>query len=485
MKKPKEINQDKLVDLMKSLGFLSDTSLCAGFSMMALLAFLANEFHLVCLRLNQLDSFDLANKIKTTLTSRACNRSSKFPPTEIQQLLIDFYIFCEGIEIFHNTKKYREWFDDPHINTESVAEIIPLTESVKLKEMGGCVLVDRWINLYDIDEWVEYLETLTRILQYHSIDFTMTLESIEHRSCLFYANEQKQWLLVDINYLPYLQYSINECPELADKVFEFFSIDLERENKNYLAIETRIFAAGKNQGIIHQILESFKCTTSFQSMHEIIPIKGVAQSFHKVTFAYLAAFYDYPEIIKSLASVEGDLNAKTHFKDTPLATAISQSHINVLKVLLQYVDVNKVPIDHHPPTWHAISNGNIEILKLLLQHGAKTNIQLPNNDSLATFAIKNKQKAMLVLLAQYGEDLSRKDGNGFTPLATAKKEKDRSIIQLLQKHLPKSNPRIKKFLKHTLFAHRLIHSRTKCKFGSNANYHRLDAVKDRRRVTAK
>lgn len=134
---------------------------------------------------------------------------------------------------------------------------------------------------------------------------------------------------------------------------------------------------------------------------------------------------------------------------TPLLSAVSSEHTEVVKMLLETgrVDVKKKNETGRQAIHYAASKGNLEILSLLLQSGASVNardkygetplhraIQARNAENLVALLLEKVQRGQnLLLTTTKGAQVNAQNNQGDTPLHVACVEQNsRVIMQLVQ-----------------------------------------------------
>lgn len=152
------------------------------------------------------------------------------------------------------------------------------------------------------------------------------------------------------------------------------------------------------------------------------------------------------ELCKLLIERGAKLNQQDNLdSETPLFYAIQQNNLEICKLLIEKgADVNIADKYGWTPLHKAAFDGKFEICKLLIEHGVDVNAKITSFYRGFTplhFAAKNGYYKICKLLLEHGADPNAKgkiEGKlsliGYTPLALAKKQKHRDIVQLLKQY---------------------------------------------------
>ncbi|KAF3809119.1 hypothetical protein GCG54_00011315 [Colletotrichum gloeosporioides] len=164
----------------------------------------------------------------------------------------------------------------------------------------------------------------------------------------------------------------------------------------------------------------------------------------------VAAYFELTEIVDMLLLVEASKSGKvsevrrllkqgTHVHgfgpDSPLRSAISNDHKDVVGVLLKYgTDANFGSACEYPLDWAMDMEGEIgDITRLLLDYGADpTKIRT----NLLSFAVRDEDMNMVKLLIEKGVDINAANENSWTALHFAAMNGLLDFVLILLKHLP-------------------------------------------------
>ena len=130
---------------------------------------------------------------------------------------------------------------------------------------------------------------------------------------------------------------------------------------------------------------------------------------------------DRVKILQSIISAGANCNTKNFYGFTPLALAIQNDLVDIVKVLIDHLPLlmyNKIP-GHDLPLCYAVSKDAKKTVNLLLERGANPNI-IYNNMSLLSFAISRVKCISSIditaSLLKYGANINQGSGSNVTPL---------------------------------------------------------------------
>jgi ankyrin repeat protein len=156
--------------------------------------------------------------------------------------------------------------------------------------------------------------------------------------------------------------------------------------------------------------------------------------------------------VRGLLKKGADVNAKNELGKTPLMTAVSGGHTEIVKLLLENKANANVRDGNQDRTilMCAASQGHTEIVGLLLEFGANVNTRsrkgwLADDLELGTFIIPEGRTALYIaaekghtnvvkILLEAGADVNAKARNKHTPLGIAKKNGHKKTVKLLKKY---------------------------------------------------
>lgn len=149
---------------------------------------------------------------------------------------------------------------------------------------------------------------------------------------------------------------------------------------------------------------------------------------NKMGAVAIAIILNDERVLKLLLTYGAKVNEPCCQRLTPLQLSMNKS-VNVSKVLLQNgADVQQVMqmrgsnevFITSPPLIHAVETNNIYLASILLEHGDDVNQCYGEcTNSAIHFAIQQGNCDMLKLLIQYGANLNKRNGRGYTPLGLA------------------------------------------------------------------
>jgi hypothetical protein len=153
-----------------------------------------------------------------------------------------------------------------------------------------------------------------------------------------------------------------------------------------------------------------------------------------------AKFGSVSDVAAALKHKKKALNKKDDEGQTPLATAVVQGEVGVVRFLLeQGADPNipnkngLTPLDHACSRDKAIA---MTLAKLLLDHGANVNTKRPNPTYITSlsWAVSSDNTELVRLLIDHGADITAAYDTGATALHTAAGRGDLEIAKLLIEH---------------------------------------------------
>ena len=149
----------------------------------------------------------------------------------------------------------------------------------------------------------------------------------------------------------------------------------------------------------------------------------------------VAARNGHLETIKFLLAEGADINAMVHGEGTPLLAAARNGHLETIKLLLaEGADINVMVPGEGTPLLVAARNGHLETLEFLISHEAEIDVVVPGEGTALIAAVRNKQFEAVTLLLEKGADPNLHTPGNEYPMYHARKSKDQSMIDLLEKH---------------------------------------------------
>jgi ankyrin repeat protein len=133
--------------------------------------------------------------------------------------------------------------------------------------------------------------------------------------------------------------------------------------------------------------------------------------------------------------VDGDLNAKDTYGQTPLSRAAQNGREDIVKFLLKSkkVNVDAEDEDGTTPLLWAVQNRHREISELLLgTRQVNVNARTEHGDTLLMLAVQSEQKKIVELLLSTGKvDVNAESTIGLTPLLCAIHNSNKDMVELL------------------------------------------------------
>ena len=141
-----------------------------------------------------------------------------------------------------------------------------------------------------------------------------------------------------------------------------------------------------------------------------------------------------PEMLRSLAEQEADLNVLDHRGRRPLHLAAMYGDRDLVRLLLDHgADMEgRDGLGRTPLMW-AVGRGNLKTLRSLLERGAAVNARDAKGRTALIRAARFDPRAVRVLLA-HGADPEMKDVDGWTPLMIAVSAREAESVRILLAH---------------------------------------------------
>ena len=173
--------------------------------------------------------------------------------------------------------------------------------------------------------------------------------------------------------------------------------------------------------------------------HKKIPKKRndyVFKKYRRELSEKLLAFAEagYADNAMALLEAGADVNYRSPLGATPLASAASNGHTEVVRVLLKArAEVNKAGnTDGETPLHLAADRGHTEVMLLLLAAGADVNqASYLEQTPLYTAAWWGHMDVVQILL-KAGADVNQPDKDGWTPLDLAIMNGNMDVVQILR-----------------------------------------------------
>ena len=148
------------------------------------------------------------------------------------------------------------------------------------------------------------------------------------------------------------------------------------------------------------------------------------------------------DLVRTLLTQGGDINAGNNNGQTPLHLAADQGNSNVVRLLLEQgalVDVVEKAAGY-TPLHYAAAHGYADLCEMLIRFGADSDMLTCNQDSPLHLAIEKGQVGVVCVLLKYRARLDIKNRTGMTPLQQAQHLQNREIVNLINQYLSESWP---------------------------------------------
>lgn len=234
------------------------------------------------------------------------------------------------------------------------------------------------------------------------------------------------------------------CSSIIDQTIGKLNIDIadyyERSPVHYAAENGRV-------DILHLLLGA-GCRVDVSDSENITPLHLAACRGHyefvqlllkagcqinrktsdKSSALHIAASRGYPTIVELLINYGAKIDALDASDRTPLFLAVSRANHDVVKVLIEHgTKVNTEEIHGYTPLAEAVWHKDIEMVRILLDSGAK----ITKSHYLLHYCVLYRNLHLVTLLLRSGCLVNVRDDSGDTPLHTAVRTGELSIIKTL------------------------------------------------------
>lgn len=378
---PEVYGQKVIMDRMAAAGYhISTEGLCYGISHMSLQAFLDNDMHSFNHRLKQIYSTPVENFKDNCANLRrqytALLKEGKHQQaTELNQTIIDFMAFFDGVVLHQAPYNQQHLFDNPIYGQDAqrTMEMI-LPDTLKVEGKNPCI-IKAFAGTYTKEELVEYLT----LLQHHlgEKSFALSLHSTGHSINLNYNCETKRWLLVDPNILPGQEYIHPEL--LANRLMYSYG------QKKGLVLSTVIYTTQQNEPTIklnykqlentkiwqklhaktHKIYTSYGIDASNRIIHEAsknhdFSLAKEAISMHRLDKEQASFLLGAACKQNNLEMIDFFINHGVSVPSDLIETiAMQPKHLHILKIIIKQALLQKIIIDKEGIE-HPINNNEIK-----------------------------------------------------------------------------------------------------------------------------
>jgi ankyrin repeat protein len=156
----------------------------------------------------------------------------------------------------------------------------------------------------------------------------------------------------------------------------------------------------------------------------------------------LAASRGQEDLLRTLITQGGDINAGNDNSQTPLHLAADQGNSNVVRLLLEQgasVDVVEKTAGY-TPLHYAAAHGYADLCEMLIRFGSDPDMLTGNLDSPLHLAIEKGRVGVVAVLLKYHARLDIKNRNGMTPMQQAEHLQNREIANLINQYINETWP---------------------------------------------
>jgi len=391
------------ISRMKATGYTAyDKGHCFGMSYMALQAFLTDDMKTFNDRLYVIASIpvedfknDFANlrEEQQLLLQNGKHAEAK----KIAEIIVDILALFDGIALYHTPKDYIQLFEEPKkVRCKDAAKTMQIIVPVSLDSKdNNPALISCYSGAYTQEDLKQYLAIMEKKLGGNS--FALTLNSAGHAINLDYDAKNKQWLLIDPETLPGVEYF--DAGLLAKAMLVAFG------QSTGLVMETSLYTTHKHANNIQDDFLSMIQTPEWLELHsssklDIVFEDGRSQLFH-------AVFRNDIDWIQQRIALGLNVNQADASGVTPLMMTSYNESVDVAKLLIEKgADVNAIDSAGWTVLQTASWFGQWDIVKLLVEEGADVNVKcykiLPSEKRAAFFdTIKEQLPTILQSLDDY------------------------------------------------------------------------------------
>jgi len=414
------------ISRMKAAGYAvkEDKGYCFGMSYMALQAFLADDMKTFNDRLYVIASIpvedfkhDFANlreKQQLLLQNGQQDEAKK-----IAETIVDILALFDGIALYHSTSDYKHLFEEPNkVLSQDAAKTMQITLPVSLDSKDNKpALISCHSGAYNQEDLKEYLAVMEKNLGSNS--FALKLSCADHAINLNYDAKIKQWLLIDPNTLPGVEYS--DAGLLAKAMLVAFG------QSTGLVMETSLYTTHKHANNIQDDFLSMIQTPEWLELHSSSKLNTVFEDGWS-QLSYAVRRNDIDWIQQRIA----DVNVKERTDQTAFGLAFLYEHWDIVKLLVEKgADVNAKSKGGSTALGSASSAGQSDIVKLLVEKGADVNAKGSIGSTALGLASLARHWDIVKLLVEKGADVNAKSNGGSTALESASWAGQSDIVKLL------------------------------------------------------
>lgn len=368
-----------------------------------------------------------------------------------RQILTDYFIWLQGIELYQNTCLYQQLFDPYHYPFNQHAEIIyPLIAPIKLDSEGGVVHIREFTGSYDRAGLIDYFMSLTDAFhqfQLANTPFALVLSSSNHTVSVGYDAVQKAWVYINANKLPSTTYAMNasDIQELAENVLNGFS------RNGITVFHTSIHASNDNYKDVMNLASAWINSSEMIEAHRVTSTKAKQCDSFNVSWLYIAAKYGMTSTVVNLLNAGSDPNqTQRDTLETAVTITATMGHSEVIRLLLDNGgNPNQMNIENTSALIISIQNNHEEVVSILLEKNADPN-QLCLGDNVTALLIAaqyGNQSIIRRLLEKRANPAIKRESDGVTPLYIASQEGHDESVELLLQYRADPNEAIKNGLR--------------------------------------
>lgn len=371
--------------------------------------------------------------------------------TQEQRDLNDIHAFLDTTLFYFSPRRFPDFFEENAV--PSSQKLTDSTLILKLPDTlveeipdNGTKASDRLyinrepliknigynIGVYNLEELTEYFKQLHPSDPGFDPPIVLLINNGEHIISVSYNQQLKHWQLIDANSLPIIVSKTDE--EIAEKVLTALS------NNENAVISTSIYSHKKHAENAKEWLSKIE----FPKVK-----KDNRTDSSGYSLFHLAVIEGKLDLVQELFDEKPDIDQTDRQGTTPLARAIKERHLDIVKFLIKNgADLNVLNNDK-TLLMLALSQGDIEIMVELIKGGADIDQANSKGSNPLSSAINRRNLDAVKVLLEHKASIEKAGRNDMSALDIAITRKDLDIVKELLKH--GANPNLENGMKLTPF----------------------------------
>lgn len=418
------IFKESLVELMKDMGYPITGSVCFGFTVMLLQAFLLNpkqihaftehlymaptlmREHLSTMQqtLTQLHQLIeqkasaqeiekktseiqtaslktiFLNKQKGLVQEFATAKEKKLVAPKLSppsQSFLDSWAWLDGITLQQSPYALKNILPQIEIKSNSLSSALPLTQSIALDKIAreakattAIIQVAELSRVYNAEQLAKSLNNLYPLT---NAPIVLTFSSLNHTTALCFDPKEQQWIFGDLENLPLKFFAVTSTLPLATEIIAGFS------SNKYAAFTTQVYCLINDEETIKPAIAKWQALYQFERYNSMNVLHAREQKFineqAKIsdsvngTWLYLAARDGNTNLARRLLTKGADPQLLSKQPRTPLAIAAANGHKVIVTMLLDKAKALKIKINQdqlNSALFGCVQNGYTDVVTLFL-----------------------------------------------------------------------------------------------------------------------